>query len=74
MEKEIEIGQAWPEANKTEVRINFIIQLSFQSDPCALNITRLMLDLKFFRYILIRVTIKECNKMPVWHWLHPILK
>lgn len=38
MEKEIEMGQAWPEANKTEVRINFIIQLSFQSDPRALNI------------------------------------
>lgn len=40
MEKEIEIGQARPEANKTEVRINFIIQLSFQSNPCALNIAR----------------------------------
>jgi len=28
-DKEIEIGQARPEANKKEVRINFIIQLSF---------------------------------------------
>lgn len=39
IEKEIEIGQARPEANKTEVGINFIIQLSFQPDPCALNMT-----------------------------------
>lgn len=39
IEKEIEIGQARPEANKTEVGINFIIQLSFWPDPCALNIT-----------------------------------
>lgn len=31
--------QAWPEANKTEVGINFIIQLSFWPDLCALNIT-----------------------------------
>lgn len=39
IEKEIEIGQARPEANKTEVGINFIIQLSFWPDPCELNIT-----------------------------------
>ncbi len=39
IEKEIEIGQARPEANKTEVGINFIIQLSFCPDPSALNIT-----------------------------------
>lgn len=39
IEKEIEIGQARPEANKIGVGINFIIQLSFQTDPCALNIT-----------------------------------
>lgn len=39
IEKEIEIGQPWPEANKTEVRINFIIQLSFWPDPRALNIS-----------------------------------
>lgn len=39
IEKEIEIGQAGPEANKTGVGINFIIQLSFQLDLCALNIT-----------------------------------
>lgn len=36
---EREIGQAKPEANKTEVGINFIIQLSFWPDLCALNIT-----------------------------------
>lgn len=46
MEKEIEIGQARPEANKTEVRINFIIQLSFQSDPCALNIAHINVGFK----------------------------
>lgn len=39
IEKEIEIGQARPEANKTEEGINLIIQLSFWPDPCALNIT-----------------------------------
>ena len=38
-EEEIEIGRARPEANKTEEGINFIIQLSFWPDPCALNIT-----------------------------------
>lgn len=46
MEKEIEIGQAWPGANKTEVRINFIIQLSFQFDPRALNVARFNVEFK----------------------------
>lgn len=46
MEKEIEIGQAWPEANKTEVRINFFIQLSFQSDPRALNVAGFNVEFK----------------------------
>lgn len=63
IEKEIEIGQARPEANKTEVGINFIIQLSFQPDPCALNMTSFNNRFKSaFPYILIRITTVYRNR------------
>lgn len=43
---EKEIGQGRPGANKTEMGISFIIQLSFQPDPCTPILLLLIMDLK----------------------------
>lgn len=65
MEKEIEIGQTWPEANKTVWESILSSNYHFSLTPVHSILLILMLDLKWFFYIVIRVTIKECNTMPV---------
>lgn len=45
-DKDIEIGQASPEANEKEVKISVIIQLLFWPNPCAVQVS--VRDLKAF--------------------------